>query len=87
MAWTMYCLYQKKVSGQTPPPSREHSYRIAMDILDVCDPTGYRYFLVIADYFSKWTEAFPIKNKCADTVVDVLLEKNHISIWHASGYT
>ena len=38
-----------------------------MDILDVCDPTpdSYRYILVIADYFSKWTEAFPIKNKCA----------------------
>ena len=51
--------------------------RIAMDILDVCDPTpdGYRYILVIADYFSKWTEAFPIKNKCADTVADILVEK------------
>ena len=35
----------------------------------------YRYILVIADYFSKWTEAFPIKNKCADTVADVLVEK------------
>ena len=48
-----------------------------MDILDVCDPTpdSYRYMLVIADYFSKWTEAFPIKNKCADTVVDNLVEK------------
>ena len=47
-----------------------------MDILDVCDPTpdGYRYILVIADYFSKWTEAFPIKNKCADTVADILVE-------------
>ena len=47
--------------------------RIAMDILDACDPTpdGYRYILVIADYFSKWTEAFPIKDKCADTVADV----------------
>ena len=33
-----------------------------MDILNVCDltPDGYRYILVIADYFSKWTEAFPI---------------------------
>ena len=31
--------------------------------------------LVIADYFSKWTEAFPIKNKCADTVVEVLVDK------------
>ena len=51
--------------------------RITMDILDVCDPTpdGYRYILVIADYFSKWMEAFPIKNNCADTVADVLVEK------------
>ena len=48
-----------------------------MDILDVCDqtPDGYRYILVIADYFSKWTEAFPIKNKWADTVADILVEK------------
>ena len=48
-----------------------------MDILDVCDPTpdGCRYILMIVDYFSKCTEAFPIKNKCADTVADVLVEK------------
>ena len=48
-----------------------------MDILDVCVPTldGYQYILVIADYFSKWTEACPIKNKCANTVADVLVEK------------
>ena len=30
---------------------------------------------MIADYFSKWTEAFPIKNECADTVADILVEK------------
>ena len=48
-----------------------------MDILDVCDPMpdSYRYILVITDYFSKWTEAFPIKNKCTDTVAEVLVEK------------
>ena len=47
-----------------------------MDILDVCDPTpeGHHYILVIADYFSKWTEAFPMKNKCADTVADLLVD-------------
>ena len=45
-----------------------------MDILDVCDstPECHRYILVIADYFSKWNEAFPMKNKCADTVANVL---------------
>ena len=42
----------------------------------MCDPTpeGFRYILVIADYLSKWTEAFPMKNKCADTVADILVE-------------
>ena len=56
-----------------------------MNILDVCDPTpaGYRYIWVITDYFSKWTEAFPIKKKCADTVAG---GKDHITIRHASGY-
>ena len=50
--------------------------RITMDILDACDPTqdGYRYILVIADYFSKWTEAFTMKNKCADPVADLLVD-------------
>ena len=48
-----------------------------MDSLDVCDPTpeGFRCILVIADHFGKWTEAFPIKDKCADTVADVLVDK------------
>ena len=47
-----------------------------MDFLDVCVPTldGYQYILVIAVYFGEWTEAFPIKNKCANTVADVLVE-------------
>ena len=58
-----------------------------MDILDVCYPTPdcHRYILVIADYFSKWTEAFPMKNKCVDTVTNILV--NHIAIWHAPGYS
>ena len=50
--------------------------RIAMDILDICDPTleGHRYILVIADYFSKWTEAFPNEEQVADTVANILVE-------------
>ena len=40
-------------------------------------PTGHRWDRIamdIADYFSKWTEAFPMKNKYADTVADILVE-------------
>ena len=75
------CMERKSPTGRHHPlgniPTVHRWDRIAMDILDVCDPTpdGYRYIIVIADYFSKWTEAFPIKDKCAYTVVDVLVGK------------
>ena len=75
------CMKRKLFIGHHHPlgniPTGHHWDRIAMDIFDVCDPTpdGYHYILVIADYFSKWTEAFPIKDKCTDTVADVLVNK------------
>ena len=75
------CMKRKSPTGRHHPlgniPTGHRWDRIAMDILDVCEPTpdGYRYILVITDYFSKWTEAFPIKDKCADTVADVLVIK------------
>ena len=74
------CVKRKSPVGRHHPlgniPTGHRWDRIAMDILDVCDPTpeGFRYILVIADYFSKWTEAFPMKNKCADTVADLLVD-------------
>ena len=74
------CIKRKSPVGRHHPlnniPTGHRWDRIAMNILDVCDPTpeGFRYILVIADYFSKWTEAFPMKNKCADTVADILVE-------------
>ena len=79
------CMKRKSPAGRHLPlgniPTGHRWDRIAMDILDVCDPTpdGFCYILVIADYFSKWTEVFPIKNKCADTVADVLVDPTHYS--------
>ena len=75
------CMKRKSPAGHHHPlgniPTGHRWDRIAMDILDICEPTpdGYRYILVIADYFKKWTEAFPIKDKCADIVADVLVNK------------
>ena len=65
----LVCVKRKSPNGRHHPlgniPTGHRWDRIAMDILDVCDPTpdGYRYILVIADYFSKWTEAFPNKEQ------------------------
>ena len=35
---------------------------------------GNRYILVAADYFTKYTEAYPLKDKSAQSVVDALAE-------------
>ena len=36
---------------------------------------GYKYIMVIRDYFTKWTEAFPIKDMEAATVARLLVEE------------
>ena len=85
------CIKRKSPVGRHHPlgniPTGHRWDRIAMDILDICDPTpdGFHYILVITDYFTKWTEAFPIKNKCADTVADLLVD--NIILRFGPGYT
>ena len=82
------CVKRKSPAGRHHPlgniPTGHRWDRIAMDILDVCDPTsdGYRYILVIADYFSKWTEDVPIRHSGG-----YLGRKDHFTIRYASGYT
>ena len=50
--------------------------RIAMDILGPLPETDRlnKYVLVVGDYFTKWTEAFPLPNMEAETVARRLLE-------------
>ena len=51
--------------------------RIAVDVLGPLpeSESGNRYVLVVADYFSKWTEAFPMTNQEATTVAEILVRE------------
>lgn len=51
--------------------------RIATDIMGPLPETerGNKYILVVADYFTKWTEAYPLKNMEAQTITEVLVEQ------------
>jgi len=51
--------------------------RVALDILGPLPetPKGNKYIVVIGDYFSKWTEAFPLPNQEAETVAKLLVEQ------------
>ena len=50
--------------------------RVAMDLLDVSviSAKGYIYILVVCDYFTKYTEAYPLKDKTARCVADALMD-------------
>ena len=51
--------------------------RVAVDILDThkVTPRGYRYILVISDYFTKYTDAFPLRRQSARAVAEVIVNK------------
>ena len=50
--------------------------RVAMDLLDVSviSAKGHKYILVVCDYFTKYTEAYPLADKTARSVTDALLD-------------
>ena len=69
--------------------------RTAMDIMGPLPTTesGQKYILAVGDYFSKWTEVFPLPNQEAKTVAERLvnevisrqgaLERIHIDQGHS----
>ena len=61
---------------QTTVTSRPFE-RIALDILGPLpfSEKGNRYILVLADYFTKWAEAFPLVNQEAKTVAGVFVNE------------
>lgn len=63
--------------------------RIATDILGELPSTaaGNRYILVVSDYYTKWTESFPMPNMESETVAKLIVEEVitrfgiHNSLW------
>ena len=67
-----------KARAALQPVKTGHPMQLmAMDILGPLPEStaGNRYVLVIADYFTKWIEAFPMANQEAGTVANLLVDK------------
>ena len=49
--------------------------RIALDIVGPLVQTelGNQHILVVTDFFTKWAEAYPVKDQCAATIADVIV--------------
>ena len=65
---------QGRVLLKHPAPlCKKLEQRIATDTLGELPLTdkGAKYILVVSDYFTKWTEAFPMPNMEAITVADI----------------
>ena len=58
--------------------------RVAMGILGPLPETDdkIKYILIVGDYFTKWTEAFAIKDQSAETVASTFV-KEFVSLWRS----
>ena len=68
-----------KLSNETPklnsvPVPDTVMKQIGVDICTLPEINGYKYLVVAIDYFSKWTEAKPLKQKDASSVAEFLYE-------------
>uniref|UniRef100_A0A6M2DRM9 RNA-directed DNA polymerase n=1 Tax=Xenopsylla cheopis TaxID=163159 RepID=A0A6M2DRM9_XENCH len=77
----MECMACKGPQNKTNGAMKQYNVgspfeRMAIDIAGPfpCSKRGNRYILVIADYFSKWTEAFALSNQETKTVAETLVE-------------
>ena len=61
--------------------------RVHIDIMGPLVETqkGNKYILVIVDQFTKWVEAFPLKNQLAETVAGVVVREFVATVWVSIG--
>ena len=67
----------KKIHGEMQTClAGEPMERIAMDIMGplITSARGNKYVLVVGDYFTKWTEAYPLPDQKAETVAIALID-------------
>ena len=76
------CTARKPTLKKTRAPLKQYVVgepmeRMAIDVIGPLPKTkkGNKYVVVIADYFTKWTEAFALPNQEAETVARVLVEE------------
>jgi len=77
------CLSRRGSSGKGKSPmqmidvGKKLFERVQMDILGPLpvSSSGMRYLLVVVDCFTKWVEAFPLKNFRANTVAEVFVKE------------
>ena len=86
------CQRRKRTNVPLKAPSQTYVIGAPMErvCIDVCGPfktttAGNKYILVIADYFSKWAQAYPMRNQLAKTVTDIFINK-WVTIWGAPTY-
>ena len=59
---------------QSIPVPSEVTKQIGVDICNLATVDGYKHLVVAIDYFSKWSEAKPLKDKLAISVAEFLYE-------------
>ena len=76
------CASRKKPSKTSRAPMKSYNVgapmeRIAIDVMGPLPTTDRdnKYILVISDYFTKWTESYPMPNQEAETVANVVVRE------------
>lgn len=76
------CASRKAPNRKPKAPMKLYSVGVPMERLaiDIAGPLpktnkGHKYIVVISDYFTKWTQAFAIKDQEATTVANILVNE------------
>ena len=72
----------KKISPdlQSIPIESEVMKQVGVDLCNLPEVDGFKHLIVLIDYFSKWSEVKPVKDKSAPTVTTFLYE---VMCWHS----